>query len=308
VEPCEHGNARDPFGCWLQGAFSSVEQRNHGCSAAGKRDSNRFLVEDYQIVNGCQTSFVLHECRDLLNERVMVPVRLIATQDDGVKNAIIKATNRQTLVTEEQLFALSEFPKKLESYFPTFDSRQRLFYERRSRQYNGVAGIEKVRVINMTVLVRAFASMFLELPHRTTRNYKALLKQVGSEIFNSEHRLEPYYVSAFSHYRMEYFFRNQTLDAELKPARYHLLMAYRLLTRQDSPPRMNSHEMERYCKGITESLWDDERCRVTFEAAASHIRAVAAGNMHRDNIRTEAFTQNLNTRLSAANRASTVTN
>lgn len=43
-----------------------------------------------------------------------MPVRLIATQDDGVKNAIIKATNRQTLVTEEQLFALSEFPKKLE--------------------------------------------------------------------------------------------------------------------------------------------------------------------------------------------------
>jgi hypothetical protein len=157
-----------------------------------------------------------------------------------------------------------------------------------------------VRVINTTVLVRAFASMFLGLPHRTTRNYKALLRQVGSEIFNPEHRLEPYYVSAFAHYRMEYFFRNQTLDTTLKPARYHLLMAYRLLTRKDRPPpRMNSHDMERYCKSIMESLWDDERCRVTFEAAADHIRAVAAGNMHRDNIRT-AFTQNLNTRLSAS--------
>jgi hypothetical protein len=276
---------------------------NNGITVVARRvnaTANRFLVEDYQIVNGCQTSFMLHECRDLLNERVMVPVRLIATQDDGVKNAIIKATNRQTLVTEEQLFALSEFPKKLESYFPTFDLRQRLFYERRSRQYNGVAGIEKVRVINTTVLVRAFASMFLGLPHRTTRNYKALLRQVGSEIFNPEHRLEPYYVSAFAHYRMEYFFRNQTLDTTLKPARYHLLMAYRLLTRKDGPPpRMNSHDMERYCKSIMESLWDDERCRVTFEAAADHIRAVATGNMHRDNIRTEAFTQNLNARLSA---------
>ena len=64
-------------------------------------------MEDYQIVNGCQTSFVLHECRDSLNERVMVPVRLIATQDDGVKNAIIKATNRQTLVTREQLLPIA---------------------------------------------------------------------------------------------------------------------------------------------------------------------------------------------------------
>jgi hypothetical protein len=282
---------------------------NNGITVVARRvnaTANRFLVEDYQIVNGCQTSFVLHQCRVLLNERVMVPVRLIATLDDGVKNAIIKATNRQTEVTEEQLFALSDFPKKLESYFPTFDLRKRLYYERRSRQYNGEAGIEKVRVISMTVLVRAFASMFLELPHRTTRNYKALLNQVGAEIFHSEHKVTPYYVSAFAHYRMEYFFRNQALNTELKPARYHLLMTYRKLTQPDRPPRMNSHEIERYCDEITRNLWDDERCRETFEAAASHITAVAAGNMDRDNIRTEAFTHNLNARLQQQHRTGTV--
>src|SRR5262249_24091831 len=113
---------------------------NNGITIVARRvnaTANRFLVEDYQIVNGCQTSFVLHECRGSLSERIMVPVRVIATQDDAVKNAIIKATNRQTFVTQEQLFALSDFPKKLESYFPTFDARKRLYYERRSRQYNG---------------------------------------------------------------------------------------------------------------------------------------------------------------------------
>jgi AIPR protein len=273
---------------------------NNGTTVVARQvipTANRFVVEDYQIVNGYQTSFVLHECRDLLNERVMVPVRLIATHDNGVKNAIIKATNRQTEVTDEQLFALTDFPKKLESYFPTFDVRRKLYYERRSRQYNGMPGIEKVRVINMTVLVRAFASVFLELPHRTTRNYKALLRQVGAEIFNQDHRLEPYYASAFAHYRVEYFFRNQTLKAELKPARYHLLMAYRLMIRPDGPPRMNSREMVRYANAIMENLWDDDRCRETFEGVAEHIMAVADGNMHRDNIRTEAFTQNLIARL-----------
>lgn len=64
-------------------------------------------------MNGCQTSYVLHEMRDSLDERVMIPVRIIATQDEALKNAIIKATNRQTPVTEEQLVALSDFPKKL---------------------------------------------------------------------------------------------------------------------------------------------------------------------------------------------------
>jgi AIPR protein len=136
---------------------------NNGITIVAKRVSptgDKFVVEDYQIVNGCQTSYVLHECRSALTQDVMVPVRLIATGDEAIRNQIIKGTNRQTQVTDEQLFALSDFPKKLEAYFPTFERNAKLYYERRSRQYNNVIGIEKVRVINMTILVRAFAAMF----------------------------------------------------------------------------------------------------------------------------------------------------
>ena len=273
---------------------------NNGVTIVAKRvhpTANKFLLEDYQVVNGCQTSYVLHECRAHLNDRVMIPVRIIATQDDAIKNAIIKATNRQTQVSEDQLFALSEFPKKLEAYFPTFEARRKLYYERRSRQYSGVVGVEKVRVISMTTLVRAFASMFLKMPHRTTRNYRALLRSIGTDIFNKEHRLEPYYVSAYAHYRLEYLFRSQTLAAELKPARYHLLLAYRILVHNQPTPRMNSHEIERYCNNLTAALWDDDVTRGHFEAAAAHVRAIAAGNLHRDNIRTEPFTNALLARL-----------
>lgn len=274
---------------------------NNGVTIVASRvnpTANRFLIEDYQIVNGCQTSFVLHECRDQLEDRTMVPVRLIATQNDAIKNEIIKATNRQTQVSAEQLFALSEFPKKLEAFFPTFDGVHKLYYERRSRQYNGTPGIEKVRVVNMTGLVRAFASMFLSLPHRTTRNYKALLKQIGTQIFHPDHRLEPYYVAAYAHYRLEYLFRNQTIDANLKPARYHILMAFRIITAPTPDiPRLNSHDMVRYCTTIMETLWDDDHCKTTFEAAVTHVTAIAAGNLHRDNIRTEPFTDALIARL-----------
>ncbi|MEK9139141.1 MAG: AIPR family protein, partial [Bacteroidota bacterium] len=225
------------------------------------------------------------------------PFRLLATQDDNIKNAIIKDTNRQTQVTEDQLFALSEFPKKLEAYLPTFDAKKKLYYERRSRQYSGIASIEKVRVINMTNLVRAFAAIFLSRPHRTTRNYKALLRGVGTEIFNRDHRLEPYYTAAFAHYRLEFLFRNQVLQPELKPARYHLLLAYRILVSGEALPPMNSHEMARLCDGLMNSLWDDEVSRSHFETAAANVSAVAAGNLHRDNIRTEPFTDALLQRL-----------
>jgi len=259
---------------------------------------NRFTLEDYQIVNGCQTSYVLHECGSTLDDSVYVPVRLIATQNDDVKNAIIKATNRQTQVTEDQLFALWEFPKKLEVFFQSFDGKKKLYYERRSRQYSAAQHIEKVRVVNMTTLVRAFASIFLERPHRTTRNYKALLRSVGSEIFGKDHRLEPYYLSAFANYRLEYLFRNQILPSQLKPARYHILLAFRMLQTNGRPlPAFNSHEMARYCEELLEVLWDDEKFRKAFEDAAAEVRRVAQGNLHRDNVRTESFTFALTTSI-----------
>lgn len=266
---------------------------NNGVTVVARRVSptgNKFLLEDYQVVNGCQTSYVLHECRACLTDEVMIPVRLIATQDDNIKNAIIKATNRQTQVSEDQLFALADFPKKLEAYFPTFDGKKKLYYERRSRQYSGVAGVEKVRVISMTHLVRAFAAVFRGLPHRTTRNYKALLRGVGTDIFNKDHRLEPYYVAAFGHYRLEFLFRNQLLQADLKPARYHLLLAYRILVSGEALPAINSHEMARTCNELMINLWDDDGSRAVFETASELVRSVAAGNLHRDNIRTEPFT------------------
>lgn len=283
---------------------------NNGVTIVAKRlrpTGNKFLLEDYQVVNGCQTSFVLHESRDALSDKVMVPVRLIATQDDNIRNAIIKATNRQTQVSEEQLFALSDFPKKLEAFFPTYEGKRKLYYERRSRQYSGASEVEKVRVVNMTSLVRAFASMFLSIPHGTTRSYKALLRALGTDIFNRDHRLEPYYASAYAHYRLEYLFRSQALPSDLKPARYHLLLAFRVLAQPALLPKMNSHDMARWCDPLLVALWDDERCRTLFEDGATRVRRIASGKLDRDNIRTEPFTNALLTDLGVSRTAGRTT-
>lgn len=247
------------------------------------------------------SSYLLFETKENLQDDVRIPVRLIATDNQEIKNAIIKATNRQTQVNDEQLIALTDFPKKLEDFFPSFDSQKRLYYERRSRQYNGVDGVEKVRVSNMTALVRAFASVFLDLPHRTTRNYKALLKSIGTEIFNADHRLEPYYVAAYSHYRLEYLFRSQIINRELKTARYHILMGFRYLASEDAIPRyFSSREMQRFCEGLSEILWDDEKYKELFRQSVEILKEVASGNLHRDNIRTEPFTKQLIEKLKTA--------
>lgn len=191
--------------------------------------ANRFYIEDYQVVNGCQTSHVLHDQRELIDDSVVVPLRLIATRDDEVIASIVKATNRQTEVREEQLLALSDFQKKLEIYFGAFEDDRRLYYERRSRQYNSAGGIEKTRIITPGGLIRAFASMFLEEPHRATRSYRRILDRVGIDLFAPTDKLEPYYIAALAAYRLEYLFRNQIISTEFRAARHEILLALRLL-------------------------------------------------------------------------------
>lgn len=252
---------------------------------------NRFHIEDYQIVNGCQTSHVLYDYRLQIDRTVMVPLRLIATQDEDVIAAIVKATNRQTQVKEEQLIALNDFQKKLEAFFAAYDQPRRLYYERRSRQYDTIAAVEKTRVITLSNLIRAYAGMILEEPHRTTRNFKALTEKVGAEIFGADHKAEPYYLAAVALYKLEYLFRNGTIDSKYKPARYHILLAIRLLMSSERPPRPNSRDAAKYAEGLCNILWDANSSDVLFGHAVEIIDRVAKGDLNRDNIRTQPFTQ-----------------
>ncbi|MDQ7794873.1 MAG: AIPR family protein [bacterium] len=251
----------------------------------------KFQVEDFQVVNGCQTSYVLHECRHEVGDldRVMIPVRLIATTDESIRNAIIRATNLQTEIKEEQFFALTEFPKRLEQFFPTFGNHKRLYYERRDRQYHG-EGVEKVRVITLPILVRAFASVFMEIPHSTTRSYKSVLQKIGTAIFRNDHKLDPYYVAAYMFFRMESFFRRQHLDKKFRPARYHILLAFKKLAIAERTPDLSSGQVERYCGKLMELLWDEGKSRSLFEEAAKVVELAAKGDLGRDRIRTERFT------------------
>lgn len=286
----------------MRDTLSSAELRarfvlmNNGITVIAKTlrpTGNRMYIEDYQVVNGCQTSHVLYDQRDNLDPSVMVPLRLIGTQDEAVISGIIKATNRQTEVKEEQLIALSDFQKRLEVFFQSFDDGKKLYYERRSRQFNSVAGIEKTRIVTPANLIRAYASMFLEEPHRTTRTYRALLGNVGKEIFGPAHRLEPYYAAAFAQYRLEFLFRSQSLAAKYKPARYHILLASRIILEPGEPPAPNSHEMRRYSERLMEKFWDANESDKVFQRAAGIVDTVAESNFHRDHIRTQPFTDRL---------------
>jgi AIPR protein len=89
-----------------------------------QRVGAKFSIEDFQVVNGCQTSHVLFDQREVIDAKVTIPLRLIVTQDEAVIEDIIRATNRQTQLKEEQFISLMEFSAKLETFFERFRLRK----------------------------------------------------------------------------------------------------------------------------------------------------------------------------------------
>src|SRR5262249_55746525 len=157
-------------------------------------------------------------------------------------------------------------------YFKSWGNGKKLYFERRPCQYNNMPGIEKTRIITRSTLTQAFISMILEEPHRVTRSTAGIREQLGKAIFGEDHRLEPYYLSALGLYRLEYLFRNQLVQSFLKPARHHILLAFRLLANPSVPPaKANSHDMERYCNDIMPKLWDASEAERLFGEAAAII-------------------------------------
>jgi len=257
-----------------------------------KQAGSTFTIEDFQIVNGCQTSNVIFDQRDKLVDAMMIPLRLIATKDDDVIESIVFATNQQTELKPEQLYARTEFAKTLERYFGTFKESERLYYDRRDGQYDKLS-IEKGRIVSPQTAIKTFAAMFLDEPHTATRNYKSLRTKVGTDIFARSHRLEPYYVAALAGYKLELQYRSLKIGTEYKSARYHILLAARLLLDPTPLPPINSKDMEKRCNAMIGALSDQERTDRLFQDAKNIIDKVSKGDLSRDNIRTIATTQNI---------------
>lgn len=225
---------------------------------------NRFRLRDFQIVNGCQTSHLLHRHKDSL-DGVFVPFRLIVSESDDVTNSITRATNRQSQVTPENLLALADVQRRIEAYFNSFaqEDPHRIHYERRSRQWSGSSEVKGTwRVITLRNLMQSFASMFLVNPHTAARYYGDLRSRAGADVFNEAHHPAYYYTSAFAFCKLNHLFLNQQLDRKWKPARYFLLAGVRALVQGSiAAPKIEQTERkaEPACKPLNDCLWDDAK-------------------------------------------------
>jgi len=250
------------------------------------------IVSDYQIVNGCQTANVIHAHRDRALEGLWIPLKVVATGDENLITEIVTATNSQTAVRPEELGSRSRFERKLEQFFEASDSEGRMLrYERRARQYTHDPRVPAARVVTRRVLVRSYVSVCLDQPHRATGYVPTLLRQMGADHFVEGDRAEPYYASAYANYRLDNMFAGYRIDRRLKPARWHLLMAFRHLVLGGEPmAASNSREVARQSDRLMRALDNDTRTREGFELAVRILDETLGEPVTRDVLRAERST------------------
>lgn len=237
---------------------------------------NKMTVLDYQIVNGCQTSYILHKYIKEHKEKdeIRIPIKLVITNNDEIKTRITIATNSQTAIRREQLQAMTDFQKNLESFYGTFRGTNQIYYERRPGQYQSNATIKKSRIITIANQIKAFGSMYLEIPHLVTTYLGKVVKEnieiQNPRIFNASHQPIWYYTSAMAFYKLESLFKSNSLPKEYRKFKWFIIMIFakqlgispQLIKTFNSSKRANQT-----CEPIISLLDDDKKVLLGFSKA-----------------------------------------
>lgn len=224
---------------------------------------DKITLQDYQIVNGCQTSNIIYSCRNIDHiENIFIPVKIIETSDDNVITKITLATNSQTAIKTEQLQSLNNFSRKLEEFFYATKNNITLYFERRSGQYSSKTNkgeIKRVQIISMPEQIKSFTAAFLAEPHSLSGNYGTIINNLDDKIFLESHNLSCYYLSALIFYRLESYFRNRSIDKQYKKLRHYIVMTVKLrLIGLSKKEQLNSRKLDKLCNSAIEYLNNDK--------------------------------------------------
>jgi hypothetical protein len=199
--------------------------RNNGITIVardGRPTGNNFFIKDFQIVNGCQTSNIVFRNKDKVLG-VNIPLRLIISDDNDFINTIIVGTNKQNPVRDEQFWALKPFAKDFEEYARSQSDGRELFYERRENQYRFDEVSERTRIIDSATVVKSVVAMFMELPNRAGRDYRQMKSEFADRIFLTGHDVRIYHAAAYAFYKLEFLYRTNRIDKDLKRFRMYIL-------------------------------------------------------------------------------------
>jgi len=233
-------------------------------------------LENFQIVNGCQTSNVLFEHRETLNDSVMVNLKIVETSNEDVFADLVRATNSQSKIDENQFFSLRPIVKRIEQYFNAYDGDEgRLYFERRDRQFIGL-DIPAIRIFSVYIVAKCVAAMFLRRPDLSYKYPKRMYEQLGEVIFTERNREIIYYTSALALYRFHLLRSNSIIPQNLGRMKWHIIsLVGAIISKQTNIPELNSKKADSYCQKLINVLSRHELSVEPFKKAVEICEALA---------------------------------
>lgn len=138
------------------------------------------FLENFQIVNGGQTSNALFEASKVFPEKldnVTILLKIYKTTDEDFRTRIATSTNNQSRIGGRDLFANHYIQKKIEDAMLRYE----YFYERKKGQHRNKP---KEKVIDALRIGQFFLSYFLGFPERAKTQSNEIFGNLYQEIFN----------------------------------------------------------------------------------------------------------------------------
>lgn len=266
-----------------------------------------FNLNDYQIVNGCQTCNVLYLNRNIPGiDDLLLSVKIIASKDKPTTDKVIIGNNSQTEVLREQLVSLLKVQHTIEDFYNAQKDFERLYYERRSKQYrNTETSVPQNKVITISSQTKAFISMMMGEPHNVRGYYGSILNQYngkGKNIYSETTHPAYYYTCALADYKLNEMFSQHIIDKKYKRVKYHLLYAFRLMCDNGKFKGLSSNNSQDYCDHLCKKLCDGQKCNESFKAAVALIDCVLGREPNDTDGNRFDLTQKLNQTIAKINK------
>jgi hypothetical protein len=210
-------------------------------------------LTNYQIVNGCQTSNVLFQNRNALRD-VMVNIKVVKTQSEDVFSELVRATNSQTKVDDNQFLSLRPLIRRVEQFFNTFEGAEsRLYLERRDRQYVGLE-IPATRIFSLHTAAKCVAAMYCNRPDLASRYPKQMYEELEKVIFSDSTKEIAFYAACVTMYRFNLLVSNYTIPPNMKRFKWHMLPLVRAIICGPKVSALSSKETEQGAQRIIEKM------------------------------------------------------
>ena len=244
---------------------------------------------DFQIVNGCQTSNMLWLNKESLDDSVMIAIKVIETASEDVFSDLVRATNSQTKIDDDQFLSLQPVARRIETYFNSFSADEsRLYFERRDRQYVG-QGVPGVKIFDLKLLARCVSAAFLGRPDLSYRFPRKIFsdKVIAGHVFSQDNLDIIYYTSCLIYYRMAILFSNNQLPTEARRFKWHIIALFARRVGGGVVPAKDK-KIEAWCEQIISTVLNDhKKCKQDMGACYEVFRNL--GEVSDDRLKRQAI-------------------